>query len=107
MWVVGLVLMELVFDLLQSCQHSGQPKLGSTLYSLKRLLKKDDADAMDLWELHKAAWARASIYPVEPKLAGRISTGRLFIETMASIACIVALFAWVNMPKEFFAWFLS
>lgn len=64
--IVSCILTEFLYDLYRSL---GTAQLGSLGYSIKRLCTPpSDVDEMDLWELHKAEWARAGIVPNEQRV---------------------------------------
>jgi len=68
LWLVGLIWAQLGSDVISSAAEA-DPQLGSFGYSLRRLRAKTDVDAMDLWMLHKAEWARYGIRPFESPYA--------------------------------------
>lgn len=82
-YIVLCIFTEFLYDLYQS---SGKTRLGSLGYSIKRLCTTSDVDEMDLWELHKAEWARAGIVPNEQRV--KDAQGRLMEKkTCAEVFC--------------------
>jgi hypothetical protein len=62
LFLAAAILGEFCYDVFLS---SGQPHIGSSGYSWKRMLAVKDADAIDLWALHKAEWAQDGLAPFE------------------------------------------
>lgn len=57
-----MILQDGLFDLHQSLV---EPAIGSLGYAIKRVRGGFDANALELWELHKKEWAQGGIHPTE------------------------------------------
>lgn len=98
------IVVELAFDLHNSV---GNPEYGSFGYSLKRLTKGTDVEAMDLWELHKNEWARGGLKVYMNQGGGSLSGLRSCLEAIGLLLVLSCLFTYINLPHQFFSWLMS
>jgi hypothetical protein len=103
--VVLAIFVEFAFDLHHSIGNI--PEYGSFGYSLKRLTKGADVEAMDLWELHKNEWRTGGLKVYESSRTGSLSGLRSCLEAIGLVLLLGCLFTWVNLPHQFFAWWTS
>jgi len=72
---------EAMRDLYRSCSECSPGCLG---YSIRRICKYGNVDAMDVWELHKLEWARDGIFPYEPEHTTTcICNCKIFLQVLA------------------------